>query len=150
MFVPEYMWPQITRSHPTWLQWSRLQFAVHVWTLGKAVLGRLTPSALFFLFKIFSWIWDAIKPNFQPHFVFEMKDLHPFYNSRWQHTCWFFQVNTNIDIQSQKSWDFLLLTWNCQLQSAVDTPNMDLKLSNSRTGVPANFCKHFVPPTVSL
>lgn len=133
MFVPEYMWPQITRSNLTWLQWSRLQFAVHVWTLGKVVLGRSTPSALFFfLFKIFpvcpvniyvrrslfnQSVWDAIKPNFQPHFVFEMKDPLPFCNSRWQHTCWFF---------SSEHWCWhpkpkilRLLTSNLKLPTAV-------------------------------
>lgn len=51
-FVSEYVWPKTSKSHVTRLQWSRSLFAVHVWTLDKAVSGCGTPSTLFsFLFK---------------------------------------------------------------------------------------------------
>ena len=106
-FVSEYVWPKTSKNHVTRLQWSRSLFAVHVWTLDKAVSGCGTPSTLFsFLFKsshvrpinicevkYFLYnqsVWDVRKLIFYPHFVFETKDFHPLCDSSWRRTCWFF------------------------------------------------------------
>ena len=92
-FFYKYMWPQTSRSHVTRLQRSHAPFAVHLWTSGGAVTGTWTSSTLFlFLFEsshvcpinicemrsflYYQSVWDATKPIFYLHFVYEMKNLH--------------------------------------------------------------------------
>ena len=93
----------------TWPDFSghirRLSYTV--WTSRKAVSSSWTPSTLFFFllesshvyptnicevesFLYKQSVWDARKPFFWLHFMFEMKDLHPLRNSRWRHKCYFF------------------------------------------------------------
>ena len=61
-FVSEYVWPKTSKSHVTRLQWSRSLFAVHVWTLDKAVSGCGT---FFLLVQKFSrtsykYMWSEV------------------------------------------------------------------------------------------
>ena len=120
-FFYKYMWPQTSRSHVTRLQRSHAPFAVHVWTSGGA--GTWTSSTLFlFLFEsshvcpinicevrsflYYQSVWDAKKPIFQLHFVYEMKDLHLCVIQDGGEHVDFFQLKADVDLKSWKSRKF--------------------------------------------
>ena len=51
-------------------------------------------------------VWDSRKLIFTPHFVFEMKDLHPLVIKDGDAMMIFFQVKADDDLKSLKSWNF--------------------------------------------